>query len=210
MLNSLRRSAGTWVVKIFLGVLVLSFAVWGIGDIFRTKPDTAVASVGAVDISGQQLLDQFNLERRSVSAALGRNFAQEEALALGLANQALNKLTQRALYDQEATTLGLTLSNEAIAKQIRGNNAFKNDLGNFDHFVFAQALSNAGFSEASYVEAKRSDAARSQLLSVISNGPRSPRALTEAIYRYNNEKRVFNTLTILHENMTNFADLDVK
>ena len=46
MLDAMRRSAGTWVVKIFLGVIVLSFAVWGIGDIFRVSPDSAVAEVG--------------------------------------------------------------------------------------------------------------------------------------------------------------------
>ena len=38
MLDSLRRHATGWVAKILFGFLVLSFAIWGIGDIFRAQP----------------------------------------------------------------------------------------------------------------------------------------------------------------------------
>ncbi|MFB3151038.1 MAG: SurA N-terminal domain-containing protein, partial [Alphaproteobacteria bacterium] len=34
MLQALRKQTGSWVVKILLGLLILSFAVWGINDIF--------------------------------------------------------------------------------------------------------------------------------------------------------------------------------
>ena len=48
MLDSLRKQTGSWIVKAFLGVLILSFAVWGIGDIFRGPSDATVATVGDV------------------------------------------------------------------------------------------------------------------------------------------------------------------
>ena len=55
MLEAIRRHATSWVVKAFLIVLVLSFAVWGIGDVFRTtRVEGAVASVGGFEI-GQPL-----------------------------------------------------------------------------------------------------------------------------------------------------------
>ena len=60
MLNALRNSAGTWVVKVFLGLLVLSFAAWGIGDIFRLQPDAAVVKVGDTEITGYEFLNDFN------------------------------------------------------------------------------------------------------------------------------------------------------
>ncbi len=53
MLDAMRRGAGTWVVKIFLGVLVLSFAVWGIGDIFRQNPPLGTA-IPMTLVIGQQ------------------------------------------------------------------------------------------------------------------------------------------------------------
>ena len=71
MLNALRNSAGTWVVKVFLGLLVLSFAAWGIGDIFRLQPDAAVVKVGDTEITGYEFLNDFNRQVRRMQQSLG-------------------------------------------------------------------------------------------------------------------------------------------
>ena len=47
MLQTLRKGASSWVAKAFLGLLVISFAVWGIGDMFRGFGVKAVASIGS-------------------------------------------------------------------------------------------------------------------------------------------------------------------
>ena len=40
MLQALRSTVGSWIVKILFVLLILSFGVWGIGDIFRGRTDT--------------------------------------------------------------------------------------------------------------------------------------------------------------------------
>ena len=62
MLDSLRRSAGSWVAKVFIGILVLSFAVWGIADIFRGYGGTAVVRVGDTEIDAETFRREFQLE----------------------------------------------------------------------------------------------------------------------------------------------------
>jgi peptidyl-prolyl cis-trans isomerase D len=206
MLNSLRQSAGTWVVKAFLGVLVLSFAIWGIGDIFRARPDTAVATVGDSDITGEQLLNEFNVEMRRLQATFGTSISREQALSMGLAQRALDKLTQRALYDQEVHRLGLTMSDADIAEEIRKNDVFKDERGNFDRFLFESRLAQAGFTEADFIAATRNDSARAQLLAAATGNARSPKAMVDAIYRYQQEKRTFRILTIPHAKIANVAE----
>jgi peptidyl-prolyl cis-trans isomerase D len=196
MLDSLRKSAGTWVVKIFLGILVLSFAIWGIGDIFRLQPSSAVVTVGDVTVTGEQFIQEFNADVRRLQRQFGPTFDSEQARALGFVDRTIDRLTQRSLYDQEVGRLGLTITNDDILRQIRGNAMFQNDLGSFDRFRFEQILAQNGFTEESYIAATRRDSSRSQLVSAVTGGVVGPNPLVDAIYRYRQEKRVFEMLTL--------------
>ena len=72
MLQAIRSKAGSFVVKALFVVLILTFGIWGIGDIFRNRPtDTTVATVGdqSIDAEGLQTAVQPALER--LSARLG-------------------------------------------------------------------------------------------------------------------------------------------
>jgi len=57
MLQAIRSKATSLVVKILFAVLICTFAIWGIGDIFRNRStgETWVAKVGGLQISGDQL-----------------------------------------------------------------------------------------------------------------------------------------------------------
>ena len=51
MLQAIRSKAGSFVVKGLFVLLILTFGVWGIGDIFRNRPtDTVIATVGDQNI----------------------------------------------------------------------------------------------------------------------------------------------------------------
>ena len=55
MMEWLREMSRGWVAKILLGLLVLSFAVWGIADVFRSDLTGAtIVSAGDQKIDGQQ------------------------------------------------------------------------------------------------------------------------------------------------------------
>src|SRR5260370_13976047 len=56
MLQAIRSRAGSYIVKILFALLILTFGIWGIGDIFRTGgTDTAVATVGDQSIRADEL-----------------------------------------------------------------------------------------------------------------------------------------------------------
>ena len=64
MLQAIRSRAGSIVVKGLFALLIVTFGIWGIGDIFRNRPtDTTVATVGAQSIDAGACKRQCN--RRS-------------------------------------------------------------------------------------------------------------------------------------------------
>ena len=92
MLNQLRKGAGTWVAKIFIGVLVLSFAVWGIADIFSGYGSRVLAKVGEVEVSPQEYERLLQQQVNRLSSQVGQRITSEQVRAFGLGRQVLNRL----------------------------------------------------------------------------------------------------------------------
>jgi peptidyl-prolyl cis-trans isomerase D len=208
MLDSLRKGVGTWFVKAFLFLLVASFAVWGIGDIFRGRTDSAVITVGDAKIEPQQFTDAFNREVRRMSQAMGQPLDREQARAFGVVDRTLQQLVTQALYDAEARDLGLAASRETILQQIRENPAFRNEFGQFDRFRFEQLLRENGFSEASFVAANQRDLTRAQLFEAVVGGAQPPRQLVEFFYRRQQERRVAEIVTVPASAFTGVGEPD--
>ena len=205
MLNALRQSAGSWVVKIFLGLLILSFAVWGIGDIFRFNPEAAVATVGDQDVPGTVFLNRFDREVRAMQANIGPQFDQEQARRLGFVDRVLQDLITEALYSQEVYELGLTTTDDDMRRRIQEDPAFRDTLGNFNRLAFEQRIRMMGETEQSFVAGLQRQMSRIQLVAAVASVPAPPNVMSEAIYRYQNEKRVLRILEVPHGEQTDVA-----
>jgi peptidyl-prolyl cis-trans isomerase D len=207
MLEALRKGTGSWVVKILLGLLVVSFAIWGIGrDTFSGIGQTGVATVGDTEITPNEFLDAFQREVRSLSARFGGQLDTERARQFGLHETTLQRLISRALYDEAVKDIGLGVPDAAVARAIRNNPAFKGATGEFDRFQYEGVLRNSGLSPAYFEFQTRKDMVRSQLLGAVSGGTVVPRAMAEAIYRYRQEKRVAEFAVFSNASMTDIPD----
>ncbi len=202
MLNALRQSAGSWVVKIFLGILVLSFAAWGIGDIFRFAPDAAVVTVGNTKVSGYEFLNEFNRQVRRMQQSLGPSFDTQQARQLGMVDQVIQQSVTRALYDQEVAELELTMSDSDIAAWIKQSSAFKDSFGRFDRLRFEQVLAQNGFNEQTYIAASRRDLSRDQLFTSITGGAKAPDPVVKAFFQFQQETRQFEVLSLPYDKIT--------
>ncbi len=191
MLEALRRGTGSWVVKGLLGLLVVSFAIWGIGrDTFSNIGGNNVATVGELEISPNEFSDEYQREIRRLSAQFGGQIDSERARQLGLPEAVLQRLITRALYDQGVADFSLAIPDSVVAADIRSNPAFKDDRGNFDRFQYEGVLRNAGMSPAYYEFLTRRDMLREQLLGAMTDGAVTPKTQAAAVFRYRNEKRV--------------------
>ncbi len=204
MLEFMRKSANTIFIKAFLGLLILSFAAWGIGDIFRGRAaNTSVASVGKTDISVEQFRAEFAREVQRMSEMFGQEISREQALAMGVGNLMVSRLAQSALINEGAQSLGIFVSDQQILDEIHTTPEFFNDAGRFDRNIFINVLGRSGFNENSYIARVRRNIARQQFLSPIRDGAVAPKGLVDALYSFAAEQRSAEIIRFDHASLLN-------
>jgi peptidyl-prolyl cis-trans isomerase D len=189
MLNVLRQRAGSWVVKVLLMLLVVSFAIWGIGDVFfRGSRNPTVASVGGSEISAAELADGFNRALNNLQQRLGNSIDRQQAIRFGLMQQTLQDLVARRLIDLRARDMGLTVADDTLRQMVTDNPVFQT-AGKFDRDRFEQLLRANGMTENGYLASLRQDVVRSALTGSLAGPVAVPATLVDSLYRYRNEQR---------------------
>jgi peptidyl-prolyl cis-trans isomerase D len=155
MLRGLRKASSNWLGKVVMasvvGFLIISFGIWGIGDIFRGFGVSTLAKVGRSELSIDQFRARYNEQLQQFSRQIGRPVTPAMAQAMGLEQQVLNRTITDMALDERARQLRLGLSNEELAKQITSNPAFRGSNGQFDQTTFLYRLRDAGFTEQRFV-----------------------------------------------------------
>ena len=189
LLEKMKKGVGKVVITILAVLLIISFAVWGIGDMVTPGAKyNQVAEVDGTSITQRQFQEQFQREMSRIRARIG-NIDAQQARNLGLADSTLNGLISRRLLGLQAADLGLLVSDEQVIEAIQRQPAFRNALGQFDRSVFQVTLANNGISEGMYVASLRQDTQQDYIGGVISAGAAAPPQLAETVYRYRNERR---------------------
>ncbi|MBV9203360.1 MAG: SurA N-terminal domain-containing protein, partial [Alphaproteobacteria bacterium] len=197
MLQAIRSRAGSYIVKILFALLILTFGIWGIGDIFRNRgSDTVVATVGDHNIHAEELQTALRRALEQLSARFGSTVDLQQAKQLGLVDQTLAQLIDRSLIDQEAARLGLDISDDQIRNVITANPSFKGSDGRFDRSLFGAVLAANNLTEDQYVALLRRDIPRNDLLHAVTAGVATPQPAVDLLYRYRNEKRTADILTL--------------
>ena len=101
-----------------MGVLVISFAIWGIGDIFRGFGLNSVAKIGNTEISIEQFRQYYTDRLQQLGRQVGRPITPDQARALGIDRQVLSQLVAETTLDEQAKALRLGISNADIAQRI--------------------------------------------------------------------------------------------
>jgi peptidyl-prolyl cis-trans isomerase D len=210
MMQAIRTRAGSIVVKVLFGLLILSFGFWGIytrSDYYQAhSPDTVVAAVGADSIRAEDLQQALEPALERLRAQFGTAIDPRQVKQLGILDRLLGQLIDRSLVDQEAAKLGLDVSDEAIRNTIYANPAFRGPDGTFDRQLFAQVLSMNRLSEDQLVARLRHDIPRSDLLQAITTGVGMPRPVVDALYRYRNEKRLADIVAFPAASVTDIGE----
>ena len=189
MLDLLRKGAGGWLAQLFIALLVVSFAVWGVSDIFNGFRSDTVATVGGTDITIQQFNREYELAKRQLGQQLQQPITEEQARLFGLPSQVLSRLVGDATLNDEAGTLGLGVSSEMLAKQITDDPAFAGADGKFDRGMFLQVINGQGMTENQFVENLRQGYIRQQLVSALVGGIALPDSYMRAFHDYQSEQR---------------------
>ena len=193
MLRGIRKASSNWIGKAIMAAvvafLVISFGIWGIGDIFRNGfGQSTVATVGRVDLGIDEFKRLYNDRLQQYSQQFGRTITPGVARAMGLEQQVLGQAISEIALDQRARQLRLGLPNDEILKEITSNPAFKGINGQFDEATFIERLRQRGYSEQRFLFELRREALREQITGAIASGP-APKVVAAIVDNYRNEER---------------------
>ena len=217
MLTTLRNSSKNSILKIIFGslltVLIISFGMWGTEDLVGVgKKQSTVATVGNLDISAREFYSLYSRQTEEIRKLLGSSLDIKKSREFGYVDRALSSLVNRALFNNEALELGLSVSDINVRDKILKDEAFKDDLGQFSELQFRQLISESGYTEDTYVEGTRQDLAREQMVETIRSSLTIPEIMLKKLGEYNLQERSVDyvLLDITKEQVGNIKDQELK
>src|SRR5260370_36911348 len=111
MLRGIRKASSNWlgkaIMSVVMGVLIISFGVWGIADIFRGFGQSTLAKIGHTEISTEQFRQLYTDNLQQIGRQFGGPLTTDQARAVALARRGLHRPMAEATLDEEAPRLGL-------------------------------------------------------------------------------------------------------
>ena len=193
MLRGMRKASSNWlgkaVMAVVMGVLIVSFGIWGIADIFRGFGQSTLAKVGHSEISLNQFRQLYTDRLQQIGRQFGRPLTMEQARAFGFDRQVLQQTIAEAALDEDARRLGLGQSDDETMRLVFSDPNFQGVNGKFDPQRFQAMIRQFGFSEQRYIADQRRVSLRRQIAGSIAAGLDPPKTLIEALSRFQNEQR---------------------
>jgi peptidyl-prolyl cis-trans isomerase D len=151
MLQALREKMTGWVALVVIGLMIIPFAFFGVGDYFSARSQNWVAKVGDTEISPDQLrrrVEEFRAQMRSMmgEAFDARHFEQPE-----VRRQVLDRLIEEEVLIQASTAMGLEIPAQRLREEIASIPAFQVG-GAFDSDQYRRLLNAQGMSPAMFQE----------------------------------------------------------
>jgi peptidyl-prolyl cis-trans isomerase D len=197
MLQTMRDLGKSWIFKSLMGLLIVTFAVWGIGDIFRGNPQHRnVATVGSEGISVQTLQQEFQRTMKEARQSFGPDFTVAQAHQLGFLDRTLTLLVQKSLFDQNLRQLGIRVSEQAVLDRLASHPQFRTEDGRFNRQLFQMILRQNGLSEESFLLSQREEDGRRMLFEALAANPEIPDLMIDNLYRARGMQRYFEILTL--------------
>jgi peptidyl-prolyl cis-trans isomerase D len=193
MLRGIRKASANWlgrtVMGVVMGLLALSFAIWGINDIFRGFGRSTVAKIGSTEIPIEEFRRVYNERLQQLSRQVGQPVTPEQASAAGLDRQVLSEMVAEAGLDQRIRQLRLAIPDSEIVERITADPTFKSPTGSFDRLRFQQLIRSAGYTEQRFIAEQRKVALRREIVDSLTAALPVPKAWLSAINQFQNEER---------------------
>ena len=186
MLSLMRKHAGTWMIKIILGAIVIVFVFWGVGS-YTSRRSGKVADVNGTIITLSDYQNSYTNLIEQVRQSFGNNLNDELIQALQLRKRALDQLVDRALMLQRAEKLKIQISDDELAQTIRNFSAFQT-AGVFDNQRYLNTLSRTKLTPETFEQQQREALIIDKLQNFITGNIKVSELETRQWYKYNNTK----------------------
>ena len=181
MATSIGKLSKSFFVKLLVGIIILPFVFWGMGDVFRGGNQNVVATVDSNKISTQEFVNYIN--RLNLNEEQVKNLSKTD-----LVEQILSDYIGKKVMSLEIEKLGVVVSDNALRDIIKNDKSFFKD-DKFSRTEYEKFLIKSGITapqfEANIVEQEK----RRQFLSSLAGGIVIPKILVEKEFRKENQTK---------------------
>ena len=160
MLSTIRDKATGWIAGVIIGLLVISFAFWGVSFYSGQSGSINVALVNDTEISFRSFQRSFAQLRKQMLSILGDSLSLDEEELIK--NQTIEKLIESELINQLVVDSKLNITNEKLVDSIKSIEVFRDDTG-FDREKYERAISSIGMPTTVFEAQLRMDLLSEQL-----------------------------------------------
>jgi len=181
MATSIGKLSKSFFLKLLVGIIILPFVFWGMGDVFRGGNQNVVATVGSNKISTQEFVNYIN--------RLNLNDEQIKSLSkTDLVEQILSDYIGKKVMSLEIEKLGIVVNDNALRDIIKNDKSFfkgeKFSRTEYEKFLIKSGITAPQF-EANIVEQEK----RRQFLSSLAGGIVIPEILVEKEFIKENQTK---------------------
>lgn len=202
MLQKIREQSNRWYIKTLLVVLVVSFGLWGVTDIFlnyvHMRP---VATVDSHSITQEEFASRLqSMVTKAQEASKGR-ITPDQIKEMGIPQKVLDTLIDHSLIMKELNKRHLVITDTAVRNHVHSIPAFLNEQGVFDKRAFDYLLHNNHITEAKFIADVRAEMQQNQLFSALTAGLNLPKSYVDLLFRGFFEQRVFAVTVVPFDKM---------
>jgi peptidyl-prolyl cis-trans isomerase D len=189
MMEMFRNAAQSWVAKLLLGLLALSFVAWGTSDYtvgsLLTKD---IATVGSRSIAAQDYSRELQNTLQAQTRQLGKSVTIEDARRSGLDRQILENMIARTALAEKADKLGVKVGDKQVAQDVANDPRFQDSTGKFDADRFRNLLTTNGLTEPGFLASEKSRVVNQAIMGAVQIAA-PPKTFLEAQNQFSNELR---------------------
>ncbi len=167
MLSYLRENTGNWIIKMFLGIIVIVFVFLGVGS-FGSKKGNSIATVNDQPITMKEYQQTYKSIVDQYRAQFGKELTEDTLKALNIKQQALDSLINQKMIQDEADKLKIEVSEKELQNALMSFKAFQKD-GVFDMNQYKAVLKLESLSPESFEHLQRISMREEKLRSILAS-----------------------------------------
>ena len=188
MLTSIKKKTTSFLTKVLIGIIILPFLFWGMGDVFRSGNQNVVVTIDSEKITAQNFVEYVN--RLSLDEQQRNNLAKTDLLDRILSDYIGKKIIALEIADQ-----GININNQSLKEIIINDKIFKKD-NKFSRIKYEKFLLESGISAAIFEQNIAEQERKRQLLNFLSEGINLPEFLIEKEYTSENQIKTIQYLSL--------------
>lgn len=207
MLQAIRDRVTGWIAWVIVGLIILTFALWGVDSYLKEDVSTYAAKVDGVEISEATLGRAMQRQRVQMQRALGKEFDPSMIDEKRLRSSVLDNLIQKQLLIEMANKTGIVVSDQLLAARIQSIPDLQVD-GAFSMERYESLLRQQGMTPIGFEMDLRLDLLSNQILNGIAGTLGVSDAELKRVYALQAQQRTVEYLRISADKLSNRIKLE--